>query len=487
MKLFPSFKPYRTEYLLLFASFLFGLLFNEVNVAYIQQNNPDGLTAGNSVFNVDNYWYTSQAENLVNHGAFNIDINRPELAVRRTPVYPMFYAFFYWIFGEQNSYLVIKYFQLLLYSLGVLFMFKTANNLFENKKVGLYSAIVYGIHFPFIAYAYHTLPESILPFFMVFSMYLFSLLIVKGYSSKLAFILGFVLALTALTKPSVGIVIAFVLTFLLVVRFKKLILTYTFIAIGGLVVFAPWIIRNYRIQHELIIFEKFYGDPMDIGEATTAMRQFVSCWINPEQVHTTAFSNFLYEKDRKFVDDFVGLFPQKVFALQSKDKITNLFYRLQDCQKSKFLDGKDAITNCDEQLTSEFNALSDNYAKSMFFDYYILTPIHNLKYLIFQSNTYPVAMLNPVESKPISVIALKAFSYFVWLLMIASVLYAFFLKQFKNVKSFLLAMLVVFILLFLLFFYYLRIYEIRHFIVVIPFLSVTSGLMLTSLYNKFKH
>lgn len=82
---------------------------NMLNVSCIWKQTDTGneflnknLVYNQTIFSIDNSWYLPQIHNFLAGKGFTCDTTDPRQAVRRTPVYPMFYGIHYLLFGEKK-------------------------------------------------------------------------------------------------------------------------------------------------------------------------------------------------------------------------------------------------------------------------------------------------------------------------------------------------------------------------------------------------
>src|SRR3989338_2675498 len=84
--------------------------------------------------------YDHLAMNIVSGEGFSEDINGKVIpTARRTPVYPMFLAGIYAVFG--HSYIAVKIIQAILGALLCLVIFFIANIIYNDRPIGIISAI----------------------------------------------------------------------------------------------------------------------------------------------------------------------------------------------------------------------------------------------------------------------------------------------------------------------------------------------------------
>lgn len=187
--------------------------------------------------------YNSIARNIAFYGR----IGQDKYYLAHPPLYPIFLAIFYRLFGCNVYSFLIP--QVALDAINAILILFLAECLFNNKRLSIMASLLYVFN-----------PHSILTSIQLYSetLYLFLLLVMflslKGILSKPtaknSIVTGVVMGLTALCRSVFLVFIPFIfiwLTYVFIDQKKKLLI----ITLGAFLSFALicsiWIIRNYRI------------------------------------------------------------------------------------------------------------------------------------------------------------------------------------------------------------------------------------------------
>jgi len=212
----------------------------------------------------DAYDYDTIAKNLVTAKGYSLYAEKG-LTSLRTPLYPLFLASIYLIFG--HNYTAVRVIQSIMSALLCIIIYYIGRKIFD-KKVGLLSSIILVFYQPYISYVFYGGPgflysENLFVFlYALFVLFLVTNFFV-GLSMKGAVIVGIFMGLLALTRPFDALFPLFFI-FLLAYRYPfktimKLILT---ILIVYLLTLSPWIFRNYLVHKELIPFSTMGGEAL---------------------------------------------------------------------------------------------------------------------------------------------------------------------------------------------------------------------------------
>lgn len=393
-------------------SLLYTGLITTLNTRAIREQNPGNavsngrsLVHNSAVYSIDNYWYVNQVKNYLEHGRFTVDIHKDRYEVRRTPVYPVFYGIHYYLFGEANSFRYIRYTQALLLALAVVALYLAVFRFTQRRSAAGIAAILYGL-FPLVpACTQYTTTEALSSEFVCFTLYFLSK---ANQQNDLRnwFLSGLFFALGALCRPTIiflALPCAVLLWSVNAGAFKRLLQSGFAFAAGALLLFAPWTIRNYRLTGDIILLEKFYGDPMDYGMPNIHLRQWISCWTNPADFTSENVSNRmlinLMNKEPLSGDSLVGQFlavmPERAFAVNSEPEVCAAFQALYayytGISKAVPASEKAAL---EAKASQAFIGLRDTYIRTSPLDYYVVRNGVFLKSVIFQSNAYSLAFLD---------------------------------------------------------------------------------------------
>ena len=200
----------------------------------------------------DTYGYDLLAVNLIEGNGFSIHQNPPFLPdTNRTPIYPFFLAFIYWLFGYK-PYIVLCLQSIIGAFTCVLVL------LLERQIFGERSACISGWILAFyplsIVYNNSLLTESLFTFLLVISVLYFARLLEFPQLSY-ACLCGLLLGLATLCRPAGIFVIYLLVAFLIILKFihviqikwQRLLLISVCLCVGFTVVIFPWILRNQSI------------------------------------------------------------------------------------------------------------------------------------------------------------------------------------------------------------------------------------------------
>lgn len=420
-------------------AFAFGLAVNELNLHYIRSYNPadtplntKSTVHGFTVWSIDNAWYLPQIHRFLDGRGFTLDPDDPRMAVRRSPGYPLFYGLHRILFGERGSFFVIRYTQLGLNALAAVLLGLTVLAFTGRPRVAGLAMCGYALN-PYTAiYCYYTITEGLHPALTVVSLYLFGRAARQG-GGRWWLLAGLSTGIVALTRPVCGLLLpAFVLALAAESRGAAALATAArksgLIVLGFLVPVVPWAVRNYVVTGgDLVLLEKYYGDPMGYGIGEIAFRRWWSGWENPR---AEEYANSVLRTGHEsrpaeaaaLAEEFVRDLPARALHGASPDEIRRALTRLNACLLSR-----SAV--CDEAVAREFSDLTDRFRKAAPLRYWCGTPLRNLASLVFQSFSSAFAMLNPEGRRfgPLQV-AVKAALYglnvALWLGTLAFVLFA---------------------------------------------------------------
>jgi|GEM_PF-476894 len=189
-----------------------------------------------AIYHGDAKTYHANAVSFLHGGDFDADTTFQ----RKPPMYSLFMAMGYSLFGERS--LSTWILQEILHVVTVLLLFTIARSLFTEKQAFV-ATLVYTIFWGSAFWVYKIGPETLSTFFVVALLY-----IMMKYRAKndVRFVMGFgvLLAALILTKPVVMFVVPFLLFFLRTEKkpFRK---AHVAIALGIVVVIVGgWMLRN---------------------------------------------------------------------------------------------------------------------------------------------------------------------------------------------------------------------------------------------------
>jgi 4-amino-4-deoxy-L-arabinose transferase-like glycosyltransferase len=199
--------------------------------------------------------YDQLAVNLLEHSQFSWQKGPPlDPSVSRTPGYPLFLAFVYWIGGRSGVTVLIAQFTLLAAAGWALFILAW-------HFVSVRSAAIAGllcVTSPQLAFMATYRMTEVLSAFLVILFALVSMRCVSvlSWQKVYAFITGATAGIAALVRPSFVLLIAFPAAALAIKLwakgFGKMVSAIAALAVGFCIMVMPWILRNYIVTQRFI-------------------------------------------------------------------------------------------------------------------------------------------------------------------------------------------------------------------------------------------
>jgi 4-amino-4-deoxy-L-arabinose transferase-like glycosyltransferase len=191
----------------------------------------------------DEHDFDITAQNVVQGNGFSRIPNSSVPMIRRVPLYPLFLAFIYALFG--HSFAAARVFQIFLVALTALIGYLVARLIFKGELAFL-SLLLIGLWPPLIVFSTRIMSEVLNTLLLSLSI-LCLVMLLHRRSIVLAFISGLLIGITTLCKATTALFPFFVFLFLILVyRSKKEALFHGLILIlAAAVAISPWTIRNY--------------------------------------------------------------------------------------------------------------------------------------------------------------------------------------------------------------------------------------------------
>jgi len=168
----------------------------------------------------------------------------------RPPGFPLFLAGIYKVFG--HSYLYAKIGLAVLSALSCVLLFFIASDLLNNKKAGIWCALIYAVYPPSIFWTGYLSPVTMEIFLLLLTVLLLHIS-EKKQSYLLLVLAGISTGLGILTRSGF-LVLIFLVPVWLALKGKKILLRriaiYTIIT---LVTILPWLIRNYKTHKTFVL------------------------------------------------------------------------------------------------------------------------------------------------------------------------------------------------------------------------------------------
>lgn len=479
---------------------IFSFALNTLNVSCIKSKSKKeneflskDLVYNQTIFSIDNSWYLPQIKNYLNGNGFTCDTSDKKLAVRRTPVYPLFYGMHYILFGEKNSFFAIKITQTILFALSAIAFLLAVFYLTNNKNLAWIAFAFYGFNPTLISYTYYTITESLSPALVCFMLYFLAKSIAFN-QYKNWFFTGIFFSIGALCRPTIfifGASVAFVIIYINRQNVAKLISSAFVFGCAVCLVFVPYIIRNYKVSNgDFILLEKYYGDPMNYGMQNIELRKWISSCMNPadytsERISNKMISEVLHNGSKnKLIDSLVATVPIELSNNYNEKIRHDIFTVLYNHYAYKFSAG--AIKNIDssEALTIGVIQTHTHYFIAQNpIRYYFITPVLFIKSFVLQSNSGTISYLDNFTTNKLAYVVkflLILLNVFLFFSIIGNLI--FIRKYFLSYGMIFLFVAIncIYII------FILKYFECRYLIPLFPLLYISGAIFATEMYTQLK-
>jgi len=232
----------------------------------------------------------------------------------RTPLYPVFLAIIYKIFGLNNT--VVFLFQGILYTLTTLFLFLIVKILFSEKTAFL-AGFLFAL-LPISAYWVGVLYTETLVTFLLVLVTFFMLKYTKTKEGIYFWLACILMGLCILDRPIYALYPLLVILCLAFFRFT-LIQIILHLLIGSIIILftlSPWIIRNYFVYKEFVPLTKGLGAGHQVYMATF---EFRNGWDNTQYGNDPLFLKQAQElRSKGYISEG---YPEDTLSYINADKI----------------------------------------------------------------------------------------------------------------------------------------------------------------------
>jgi 4-amino-4-deoxy-L-arabinose transferase-like glycosyltransferase len=208
--------------------------------------------------------YNKLARNLVEHGAFALEPGQ-ELTSIRPPLYPVFVAGIYGLFGVEN-FQAVRLIQAVVSLVNVMLLYWLGAAVF-SRRVGYWVAGLFCYYPSFLGYNNLLLTEVLFTFWLCLT----CALVVRSLQRQSLGCLagaGAVLGLAALTRSVLWLFPPVLVVFLLLTwkgSLGRRLAAASVVVVPFALVLAPWAVRNTRLQHTLVAVDVMGGRNFMMG------------------------------------------------------------------------------------------------------------------------------------------------------------------------------------------------------------------------------
>lgn len=382
-------------------SLLFAFLWNEWNLNQMRVEKL-ALRDNQTVITLDDASYLNPPLYYYQHGKlYGSDYQKFTFSIR-PPGYGLFY-FACLKLGGSHALFVLKWIQLLLYSLSVYCLFQLVFSLTKQFYLALISAILYGIFPISLGFLYYTLSEGITPALLICGIYMlvkFS----KTDKRKWLWLAGLTFSFLCIVRPLLGILMPFILLFFMFLMSqrktweKSIRATFwlTFLSLTG--VFTWQIVGKIETGKWLGLHPIYQNEIPGVFRAPhQAIWDCFKGWeSSSEHFHETivpfweaSLNGISFEKSYKQVEKEI---PKEVISTLGSETVKHGFF----LYRKAILVQKTAYENQhilpayplkeEEQCVRYFEQLAINYKQHHSFHYHVVTPVKVAKSMVFHSN-----------------------------------------------------------------------------------------------------
>jgi len=296
----------------------------------------------------DDKEYDEMAVNLTSGNGFSQLINdsvRP--VTRRVPVYPLFLAFIYSIFG--HSYIAVKIIQAVIGALFCIIIFYITYMMYGDELTGFVASAFTALYKPFVSgFSFYGGPTSLLSeYFYMFILgltILITMRFIKYGDIKFGVLSGIFMGLTILTRPEFvlfSILLAIYLFYISKLSLKRFFKKYFIIYLFITLTMTSWVARNYVIFKEFIPLTTLEGYIFFLGNNSSAKggwifkdKDFLESVQNSKNLSDAQKSRIFFKAGMKELTDnpkrISKLFIKKILVhwapFEERFKIFNPFY-----------------------------------------------------------------------------------------------------------------------------------------------------------------
>jgi hypothetical protein len=487
---------------LFFGSFISAFFWNELNKNTLRKEGIS-LRQNATVITNDDYSYLHPFDNFQKSGSFYEDELGKYTTIIRSPGYGSFYFTFSVLFGKTNSLFFLYLFQLILFSLSAVYVYKIAWMMTLNLKTATFISMLYGF-LPFsMGFLNYTLTEGITPALGIFGLFFFLRArqnFDQTYYSRNFFISAFIFALLILVRPVLSFLLIPLLLLILSENAQKLnfisklkfAITFFIISIS---LIGLWGIRNRIVIGHWVSIHPIYQNevPGVFRLPHHKAWEFFKGWESSgAHFHGTIVP--FWEKtmngdtSEATINQFINRIPIEVRNVVGELEIKQALkpYSKSILDQKPYFDQNQVMFKSpliSEKIAAEkFDQLTKAYKRNNPANYYFKTPVLVVKNLIFHSNLSMHCF--QVSYRGVWFIEILRFICFVihstsFLLIPISIF------LFRKNKFVIYLSISIFIYLFYLSFFQRGIEE-RYTLPVLPFVLIFFGMAINNLYLRLK-
>lgn len=261
--------------------------------------------------------YHYAAVNLLEgRGYSHVDVPPYQPSLHKPPVYSIFLAIIYKIFGVNIN--AVKIIQALLDTTGCLLLFYLLRHYF-NERLAFFGLVLAAFCPITAVYTNLVNPESLTLFFMILSLWLVSKSVRAG-NPWFIFTAGISTILMSYCRPEFFSFVFIFGGYLFVRQMKKDLKKVLLYALGVLLVMTPWVVRNYSLTGKFIPLTTGAGIGMTLFQGT----------LGDVNNDTASFEKFLKDNPeiRRTYDEWYKVVLYNNSSVEDKTKQERIFMEM---------------------------------------------------------------------------------------------------------------------------------------------------------------
>jgi len=211
------------------------------------------------LFVLDAEEYHTYATNILEGRRFEVFPDGRPLHPLRPPMYPIFIAAVYFLFGVSK--LPVYLSQIVLTGLISMMIYSLSFSIFEDRNSAFISSVLFSFHLPTLVSSAIYYPQALFSFCLILLVFLLHRAFKKPTAFKFL-IAGFMMGIATLVKPVIQflplVIFPLLFFYLKAKRWRAICLTGLLIA-TYLATMTPWIIRNYIVYRTFIFCDTTGG------------------------------------------------------------------------------------------------------------------------------------------------------------------------------------------------------------------------------------
>lgn len=343
---------------------------------------PDVHISPLSIYAGDTFSYIGAMENYVTEGSYYFDNGVEKVYTGRVPHYAVTYYLFRMAFDERTSMDLVVALQLIFECISIYFLalilYRITRNVYAFGAVLLLGVVASNA----TAMAFMLVPESFSCSLLIFALYFY---VVYREERKMRDLVALAVMLGLLTtmKSYFVLLYAFVgweiwaygkYNMLLAVRPAVV------LAAPLLLLLAPWVIRNYRVEHRFIPLQVNVYAGYNYKAADLAFRRYLRAWGGDFVLWEPKHAGCYFMPDPTIACTFV--LPEYVYTARYGAK------EVESIRQRFIQFHKQYTPAMDSALTREFDLMAEDYREEKPFRFYFVSPLLLAKQFVIHSGSY---------------------------------------------------------------------------------------------------